>query len=83
MQARRPPGRPRKVEVTPRPLMDVVSYQVGRHEVRVNRTRFGWSATVGAIAVAGRFESLADAWAAAVREADRMDRHSGAALPAA
>ncbi len=73
MQGRRPPGRPRKAEAVYRPLADVVVYQVGRHEVRVLRSDRGWSATVNGVAVPGRYQSQADAWAAAVGEADRLD----------
>ncbi len=83
MQGRRPPGRPRKAEVVYRPLADVVVYQVGRHEVRVVRTEWGWSATVNGVAVPGRFENQADAWAAAVGDADRLDGPSQGASSAA
>ncbi len=72
MLGRRPPGRPRKAEVVHRPLADVIVYQVGRHEVRVLRSDRGWSATVNGVAVHGRFENQADAWAAAVGHADRL-----------
>ncbi len=72
MQGRRPPGRPRKAEAAYRPMADVVVYQVGRHEVQVVRNDRGWSATVNGVPVPGRFENQADAWAAAVGEADRL-----------
>ncbi len=83
MQGRRPPGRPRKAEVVYRPVADIVVYQVGRHEVRVVRSDRGWSATVNGVPVPGRFDSQADAWAAAVGEADRLDGPTLGAFSAA
>jgi hypothetical protein len=64
-------------------MADIVVFQVGRHEVRVLRSDRGWSATVNGVAVPGRHESQADAWAAAVREADRLDGPALGAFSAA
>jgi hypothetical protein len=52
----------------------VISYQVGKHVVRVTHANGRWAVTVDDAALTKWFVNQADAWAAGVQEADRLDR---------
>ncbi|HEY6104591.1 MAG TPA: hypothetical protein VIV59_01320 [Anaeromyxobacteraceae bacterium] len=52
----------------------MISYQVGKHVVRVSSANGRFAVTVDEAALSRWFVNLADAWAAGVREADRLDR---------
>ena len=51
-----------------------MSYQVGNHVVRVSNANGRWAVTVDGAALSRWFMNQAEAWAAGVREADRLDR---------
>lgn len=52
----------------------MISYQVGKHVVRVSNANGRWAVTVDDAALARWFVNQAEAWAAGVQEADRLDR---------
>ena len=52
----------------------MISYQVGNHIVRVSNANGRWAVTVDEAELSRWFMNQADAWAAGVREADRLDR---------
>ena len=52
----------------------VISYQVGNHVVRISNANGRWAVTVDDAALSRWFMNQAEAWAAGVREADRLDR---------
>ncbi len=52
----------------------MISYQVGKHVVRVSNANGRWAVTVDDAALSKWFMNQAEAWAAGVREADRLDR---------
>jgi hypothetical protein len=67
-----------------------LSYEAGRHTIKIIRSTpvsaalarihkgecagYQWTVTVDAVLLPGTFVSAADAWAAGVRETDRVDR---------
>jgi len=59
-------------QATPTP-----TFQVGVHVVRLLCTEGRWSATVDTVPSEKWYLSQAEAWAAGVREAYRLDRLSG------
>jgi len=52
----------------------MTTFRVGQHEVRVTRAAGRWTAVVDGVALPHWFMTEAEAWAAAVHEADRIDR---------
>lgn len=52
-------------------------FHVGAHVVRVSSTNARWHVSVDAAAFERWFTSEAEAWAAGVREADRLQRLAG------
>jgi hypothetical protein len=55
-----------------------VSFQAGRHVVRVTKVMQGrWSMALDDGEPVGSYATEADAWEAGVREADRLDRAAG------
>lgn len=58
----------------------MTSYQVGKHVVRVSNANGRWAVAVDESELARWFVNLAEAWAAGVREADRLDRQVAPAL---
>ncbi|WP_176064616.1 hypothetical protein [Anaeromyxobacter diazotrophicus] len=64
--------KPSKVAGEPPP--DGKPFHVGAHVVRVSSTNARWHVTVDAAAFDRWFTSEAEAWAAGVREADRLQR---------
>ena len=52
----------------------MISYQVGKHVVRVTNANGRWAVTVDDAALSKWFVNQAEAWAAGVQEADRLDR---------
>ncbi len=50
------------------------SYQVGNHVVRVSNANGRWAVAVDDAALSRWFMNQAEAWAAGVQEADRLDR---------
>jgi len=53
------------------------TFQVGVHLVRLSCTEGRWTATVDTVTSEKWYMSQAEAWAAGVREAYRLDRLSG------
>lgn len=53
---------------------DVTSYQVGKHVVRISSSNGRWAVVVDDAALTKWFVNQAEAWAAGVQEADRLDR---------
>lgn len=58
----------------PRPPAPPVTFQVGRHRVRVGGQPGTWAVSVDEAELDRTFATAADAWEAGVREADRQDR---------
>jgi len=56
----------------------VISYQVGKHVVRVSNANGRWAVTVDDAELSKWYVNQADAWAAGVQEADRLDRQQPA-----
>ncbi len=52
----------------------MISYQVGNHVVRISNAKGRWAVTVDDAELSKWFINQAEAWAAGVREADRLDR---------
>ncbi len=52
----------------------MISYQVGNHVVRVSNANGRWAVIVDDTELSRWFMNQAEAWAAGVREADRLDR---------
>lgn len=51
----------------------MVTFQVGRRELRIAVSNKRWTATLDGLPVPGWFTNQAEAWAAGVREADRLE----------
>ncbi|HET8724374.1 MAG TPA: hypothetical protein VFM53_09240 [Anaeromyxobacteraceae bacterium] len=56
-----------------------ISLMVGRHEVVLTSRDGRWTATIDGLEIAGVFETSADAWTAAVNEAERLEEIAAAA----
>jgi len=56
----------------------MISYQVGKHVVRVSNANGRWAVTVDDAELSRWFVNQAEAWAAGVQEADRLDRQKPA-----
>ncbi|HET6923880.1 MAG TPA: hypothetical protein VFI16_12105 [Anaeromyxobacteraceae bacterium] len=54
--------------------IDMISYQVGRHVVRVSNANGRWAVVVDDAELSRWYVNQAEAWAAGVQEADRLDR---------
>jgi len=52
----------------------VARYVVGNHQILVSRAEGRWGVIVDNVALTNWFLTQAEAWAAGVREADRLDR---------
>jgi len=50
------------------------TFQVGHHRVQVSESNGRWTAAVDDVPLPLWFRNEAEAWAAGVREADRLDR---------
>jgi hypothetical protein len=57
------------------------SFEVGRHLIRLRCLEGRWTATVDGVTAADWHRSQAEAWAAGVHEADRLDREAAAPAP--
>ncbi len=52
----------------------MTSYQVGKHVVQISNANGRWAVVVDQATLSRWFVNSAEAWAAGVREADRLDR---------
>ncbi len=52
----------------------MTSYQVGKHVVQISNANGRWAVVVDEAQLSRWFVNPAEAWAAGVREADRLDR---------
>jgi hypothetical protein len=61
----------------PAPARIPVTFQVGKHLVRVGGRGGVWAASVNGVDLDHTYSTEAEAWEAGVREADRLDRAAG------
>ncbi len=60
----------------PRPAAPPITFEVGKHRVRVGGQPGSWQVSVDERSLDRTYHTAADAWEARVREADRQDRGS-------
>ncbi|MBI5069107.1 MAG: hypothetical protein HZB56_12795 [Deltaproteobacteria bacterium] len=58
----------------PRPVAPPITFEVGKHRVRVGGQPGTWQVSVDERSLDRTYATAADAWEAGVREADRQDR---------
>ncbi|HZY04139.1 MAG TPA: hypothetical protein VFF02_11630 [Anaeromyxobacteraceae bacterium] len=56
----------------------MTAFQVGKHVVRISNANGRWAVVVDDAALTRWFVNQAEAWAAGVQEADRLDRQPAA-----